>query len=197
MKHEITEMQLYQHNEGTANFPSELGNYSSECNVRQFLLQCSRLYSKVAMFHQRDNFEVNLNHYSSNEIFGINIKFKPNMSLEDFVKKESDNENDFFKTLLQIISYSDMYRKRGNRAVFLTYFSRKNVDGEDVLVAKAVVSTTIFYNDYRATLGFPSNEDEMNNCIENIYNKLCNNYPEFSFELEGIELDNLSNLDSD
>ena len=190
MPHSIEHLNLSQDTVGEILIPGELKDMvAPESHLRNFMLHVTRNYTSDILEHV-PGMRVAL-HSEDSDVFGesssadlvvVNLSFKPTGTLEEFVEESGD---EFFDNLLKIVSYNDKRGLRGKRGVFVSEFARTNEDGVDVLSAKILLSTTVFYNDYRATVGYPSNQDEVDEVVEDIYNRLTRMFSEMEFEASG------------
>lgn len=189
--HSIESINLDEMAQGEMVIPGEKKNLMVECSLRHFMIQAARNYTATAL-NQIDGMKVRANQSTENvfdseekfsEMVAISLYVKPDTSLEDFVEEKGD---EFFEQLMSVVGYCDVRGVRGNRAAFITEFEKENIDGGvEVLSAKIILSTSIFYNDYRVTVGFPSSQDELDSVVENIYNRISNRFPEMQFETSG------------
>lgn len=189
--HSIENMNLDETTQGEMVIPSEKKNLIVECSLRHFMIQSKRNYTVNAL-NEIDDMKVRV-HENTDDIFdsfdqfpemvAISLHVKPDTSFEDFVDEKGD---DFFEQLMSVVGYCDIRGIRGNRAAFITEFEKETIHGDiEVLSAKIILSTSTFYNDYRVTVGFPSNQDELDSVVENIHNRISNRFPEMQFETSG------------
>lgn len=180
INHNIQSLDLDEQDRGEMVLPSEGNHPSFESNVRQFIILSRRLFSELALnsdLAEDNEIKVRKHNDFENEYFpyfGLTLKFKYRDGdlddMKDFVEEEGD---EFFNAVIQTVRQSNMSRIRGNRAVFVREFNRVSdpILG-DVMETKIVVSTSIFYNDYRVTTGFPSNTTELEQVTEDIFKTL-------------------------
>ncbi len=177
INHNIQLLELIEQDRGEMMLPSEDNHSSFETNVRQFIILSRRLFSELALNSDlaEDN-EIKVRKHNDFEdeyfpYFGLTLKFKYRDGdlddMRDFVEEEGD---EFFNALIQTVTQSNVRKIRGNRGAFVREFRRVSdpVLG-DVMETKIVVSTSIFYNDYRVTTGFPSNTTELEQVTEDIF----------------------------
>ena len=192
MTHSITGLDLDENERGEMVIPSEKGNVVTECTLRQFLIQASRNYSEEAL-ERIPGMKVRVNQTAEdNDLFGdserselviIELMVQPEASLQEFVDEKGD---EFFDELMGVLGLCDLRGVRGQRAAFVTEFKKTILDGGfEVLVAKILLSTSVFYNDYRVTVAYPHGQDEIDTVVENIYNRISARFPEVKFEICG------------
>lgn len=166
MQHEITAANLFAHTSGFVRLPSETGTISTEMNFRDFMLLNQRLYCSEAI-ENNENWDIKTSNHSELDImdstslmvFDVNVLLD-GTDIDSF--KASDDAEKFFDELLLVSSRSDKRGVRGNRATMLTQFEAgQNSQGEDILQAKLIISKTVWFNDYRATLNYPDIDDPM------------------------------------
>lgn len=192
MTHSITGFDLDENERGEMVIPSEKDNIVAECNLRQFMIQATRNYSQDAL-ERIPGMKVRVNQSAEDddifdesersELVLIDLMVQPETSLQEFVDEKGD---EFFDELMAVLGYCDLRGIRGKRAVFVTEFKKTILGaGVEVLAAKVVLSTSVFYNDYRVTVAYPYAQDELDTVVENIYNRISNRFPEMKFEASG------------
>ena len=192
MTHSITGLDLDENEHGEMVMPSEKGNFVTECTLRQFLIQAARNYSQEAL-ERIPGMKVRANQTVENsdvfddsersELVVIDLMVQPEASLQEFVDEKGD---EFFDELMGVLGLCDLRGVRGQRAVFVTEFKKTILDGGvEVLAAKILLSTSVFYNDYRVTVAYPHGQDELDAVVENIYNRISARFPEVKFEICG------------
>lgn len=177
MQHEITAANLFGHTSGFVRLPSETGQVLTEMNFRDFMLLNQRLYCSEALEHNQywdvkttEHSDLDLMDSTSLMVFDVKLSIE-NHDLHEF--KESKEAEVFFDDLLLGASKSDKRGVRGKRAVMLTQFEmNQNDQGQDELQAKLIVSKTVWYNDYRATLNFPDVENSFE--LKDLENEFLN-----------------------
>ncbi len=177
MQHEITAANLFGHTSGFVRLPSETGQINTEMNFRDFMLLNQRLYCSEAI-ENNPNWDIKTTEHSELDImdstslmvFDVAISFEDH-DIHEF--KESKDGETFFDELLMVASKSEKRGVRGKRAAMLTQFELKQNDkGEDELQAKLIISKTVWYNDYRATLNYPDVDNPME--VKDLENELLN-----------------------
>lgn len=185
INHAIPELDMKEDYAGEMVMPSEKGNVVVEATVRQFIIQARRAYSSTAlqnMQHQED-LKLTLEDDEAPAYFGLKIIVQPSEGVVNFVSNE-EKANSFFDTVASALGTSDTPRFRGNRAAFIGEFQRvQDSDKGEVLVSKSLVGTTVFYNDYRATIGFPNADMAMATAVESIYERMASAYPDMKIEV--------------
>lgn len=183
--HNLEKFEMYADHEGEMVMPSEVGNMTTECNLRQFLIMSERQYSECAV-SVIDDIKVKLNPSVSQvqeeapSLLYVNFLMKPEGDLKDFIEEKGD---EFFESLLKIVGYCDIRGARGNRGAFVSYFQLVQENGMELWKSKILLSTSVFYNDYRVTTGFPFTDEECTSVLEDMYSKLSNKFSEIEFEL--------------
>lgn len=180
--HNLEKFEMYADNDGEMVIPSEVGNMKTECNLRQFLIMSERQYSEYAL-SVLDDIKVRVNPSAEDDapaLLYVNFLMKPEGDLKDFIEEKGD---EFFDSLLKIAGYSDIRGLRGNRGAFISYFQLVQENGMELWKSKILLSTSVFYNDYRVTTGFPFTDEECTAVLEDMYSKLSNQFPEIEFEL--------------
>jgi hypothetical protein len=192
MTHFITGLDLDENERGEMVIPSEKDNIVAECTLRQFLIQANRNYSQEAL-ERITGMKVRVNQTAEDidlfddsersELVLIDFMVQPETSLQEFVDDKGD---EFFDELMGVLGYCDLRGVRGKRAVFVTEFKKTVLaGGVEVLAAKILLSTSVFFNDYRVTVAYPHEQDELDTVVENIYNRISNRFPEMKFETSG------------
>jgi len=188
INHNIPSMDLAASNHGEIALPSEDGKITFGGNLRQFLVLTRRAFNENAIVDFADKEEIKHTvHDNQLELaspyFGLTLKFQPlEKNIDDFVAAVGD---EFFEFILNTVNTSQVRKFRGQRAVFMSSF---NVSEDDklglVLESKIIVSTSVFFNDYRVTTSFPGTETELELVVEQIFNKIKDVWGnEIKFEL--------------
>jgi hypothetical protein len=173
-------MSLAEYDEGEIALPNEAGLSIFSGNLRQFILLTRRAYSETALANLEETENLNVRiHKEQEEVepyFGITLKFQPRDDLEAFIDNSGD---DFFNSILRISATSTKRGVSGDRPVFVREFRRATdpILG-DVMETQILISTSVFFNDYRVTVGFPGDEDEVENATESIFKQLRDNWGE-------------------
>ncbi len=176
INHNIQTMNLSATDDGEIVLPSEDGKITFKGNLRQFLVLTRRAFNESSIVSFSDKEEIKHTvHVNQLELaspyFGLNLTFQPlDEDIDDFVATYGD---EFFESILNHIHMSEFRGVRGQRAAFVSSFSVVNDDKlGSVLKSKIVVSTSVFFNDYRVTTGFPGTEAELELVVEQIFNKI-------------------------
>jgi len=191
--HNLTHLGLNENYEGEQIQPSERGNLRVPSTLRQFIIQANRAYSPSALEAAQDFDGLKLTYHTNNTLgnfmddeeevgsyFAVKFIIQP----EDFAEFVAHNGDAFYDRVLELLSKSTARGVRGNRGAFLGEFNRENhADYGMVLVTQALISTTVFYNDYRATVGFPGTNAEVKDVVGSIYQTLVQEYPELKLEM--------------
>lgn len=199
MTHCVDTLDLDENETGEMLIPSEVGNILAECKLRHFLIQNSRNYTKEAL-ENISGMKIRVNQSvledvsnvfdvsNHSELFLLDLLVQPEGDFHDFVEEKGDA---FFEELMSVLGNCDLRGMRGKRGLFLTDFNKKTLDcGLEVLAAKILISTSVFYNDYRVTVSFPYTQDELNLVVESIYNSISSKFSDMKFELSGEFLSN-------
>lgn len=173
INHSVQSMSLAEYDEGEVALPNEAGLVTFPSNLRQFILLTRRAYNEAALINLEHTEGINIRYHGEDEAapyFGLNLKFKPvSDELEDFVEESGD---DFFSSILRAAATSTKRGLSGERAAFVREFRRSTLDGVDVMETKILISTSVFFNDYRVTVGFPQTELELEDVTAAIFNQL-------------------------
>ena len=191
--HNLEQFEMYADNEGEMVIPSEVGNMKNECNLRQFLIMSERQYSESAVSVVND-IKVRVNSSAQchdPSLLYVNFLMKPEGDLKDFIEEKGD---EFFDSLLKIAGYCDIRGVRGNRGAFVSYFQLVEENGLELWKSKILLSTSVFYNDYRVTTGFPFTDKECTSVLEDMYGKLNNEFPDVEFELSWEKMNEDANV---
>lgn len=190
--HNLSQFSLNQDTEGEMVMPSEKGNLTVPCNLRQFIIQARRAYSASALENLVDSDDVKytMNSVSGNypdaqdvePFFYVKLVAKPDVSLQEF--KDSVRANAFFETILALAGRSDTRYKSGNRTAFLSSFNKESDPNVgDVMVGHLLIGTSVFYNDYRVTVNYPSIDVEYTEVLKALFEGLNNSFPDVEVEV--------------
>lgn len=183
INHNIPSMNLDQYDEGEISLPSETASAPFASNLRQFIILTRRAYNDSALIDMQTSEGIKLSAHSHDcaPYFGITLKITSLMeSIKDFTETCGD---DFFLSLLRIVSSSTRRGVSGKRAVFVREFLPCVVSANDplrlygtpennTLETQIVISTSVFYNDYRVTTGFPADQQELNYDVQRMLSSL-------------------------
>jgi hypothetical protein len=189
INHNIQLMNLDQFDEGEISLPSETKSESFASNLRQFIILTRRAYNESALNDMAltEGLKVaEYNSYSDNEpYFGITLQVSPHFGrIEDFLEENGDT---FFDSVTRIASTSVHRGVSGKRALFVREFRRAS-NLNNTIETKLIISTSVFYNDYRVTTGFPSNLHEIEDSARSIMDRLHQEWGhKVRFELETHE----------
>lgn len=184
-QHDLDQFDMHSSDEGEMVIPSEVGNLSTPATLRQFMVLSSRLFStesleKNASIKLRYNPSLDDDYPTENpEFLYVNLLAKPN-DIQAFTQQEGDK---FFEKVLEIVGTSHLRGMRGKRGAFVGAFEKVTQGYTEMISSKILLSTTVFFNDYRATVGYPYTEVEMQDVIGEIYSRLQQEYPLVQFEL--------------
>jgi hypothetical protein len=166
-------MSLDEADQGEISLPSESSAISFEGNLRQFIILTRRAFNEPALLEAASAEGIKVAQHSNSDnapYFGLTIGITPtNESIEDFVENSGD---DFFASILRITSFSTQRGVSGKRAVFVREFRRDDPFAPETVYTKILVSTSVFFNDYRVTTGFPADQYELGYNVQSIVNRL-------------------------
>lgn len=199
--HNLTQFSLDESYDGEMIIPSEQGNINVPATLRQFIIQARRNYSENALtlLADTEDIKLTLNTPFSTlaPYFYLKLIVKPSVALQQFA--ESEEGESFFNKVLELAGHSDVRFKSGKRSAFIGAFSpiTDNTLGV-VLVSNILISTTVFYNDYRATCHFPESEEDHTEVVSRFFNVLHAAFPHIDLEIsyETIEANPASPFDS-
>lgn len=179
-------------NYGTVIFPNEVKNcIISKMNIRQFLRLDYRLSNPILIAgdtESNSNVSLEATENTSNYILGFvvvrNVKELTELSRSS---KSTITRfyNKIFQTVATTLSQSSLRKNRGNRSIYLDNESidifQSTVDSLALKpsglsqwnVFPFLMSTTIFYNDFRANLGVGIKKNELENIENDIQNRLA------------------------
>lgn len=191
INHNIESMDLSQNDEGEIYLPSESKPVTFESDLRQFIILTRRAYNESALLdmEQSEGLKVaqHTPHDDATPYFGVTLGITPKYgkTLEDFIDEHGDS---FFSSLLQITSVNTQRGVSGKRAVFVREFRKDDPFASDTLYTRIVISTSVFYNDYRVTTGFPSNQQELISTVQSIRQRLYDQWGhELDFQIDAVE----------
>lgn len=190
--HNLSQFSLNQDTEGEMVMPSEKGNITVQCNLRQFIIQARRAYSAAALENLVDSEDIKYtmntvsgNYPVSDEVepfFYVKLVAKPDVSLKEFA--QGSRADAFFEKVLELAGRSNTRYKSGNRTAFLSSFN-KEVDPNvgEVMVGHLLIGTSVFYNDYRVTVNYPSVDVEYTEVLKSLFEGLSLTFPEVEMEV--------------
>lgn len=194
INYNIPAMSLSEHDEGEIYLPSETFPITFDGNLRQFLNLTRRAYNPDALELLADKEELKIEYNDGAEPYpywGINLTIHPNSgTVDEFVDNYGD---DFFDSLKEILSYNTKRRVSGKRAIFVGSFEKITQHGFECLQSHILVSTSIFYNDFRITTGYPAGEDQLTKAANSVWKRLSD---QWGSELE-IALHAVGEIDFD
>ncbi len=142
-------------------------------SLKNFALMMERQFSALAVNRTSDSSEVNF-------VMNAGSQFdEPFMTLKLTVQKDPFRLNN--EGILEVLSYSNIYQKRGKRAVFMALTEEDN----DYEVFTVLLGRNIYYSDFRVTLNFPGNTQEEDQLVSDIGQRLVKE--NLQFEIETIE----------
>lgn len=153
-----------------------------ECNLRQFIIQNRRNYSSWALEALAEEEQLHHSPHSSVEApyFHIRLILQPPGDLQDFL---DEHEESLLQNLFDFIGYSSYRGISGKRSVFVSDFDIDyDMTKGNVIVSDILVGTSVFFNDYRVTSGFPANDSEAHEVVGHIYKKIAQNWPQLKIE---------------
>lgn len=186
INHNIQAMNLDQFDEGEISLPSETKSESFTSNLRQFIILTRRAFNEPALneivFTEGMHVTEHKSHVDTEPYFGITLKACPHFGkIEDFVAEHGEI---FYDSLLRIAGTSVQRGVSGKRAVFVREFRRADGLG-NTIETKIVLSTSVFYNDYRVTTGFPSTTSEIEEAARSIMDRLSQEWGDkIGFDLD-------------
>lgn len=184
--HNVESMSLAEYDDGEIALPNEAGLVTFSSNLRQFILLTRRAYNQKSLIAIENNEGLKIKQYKKDKdsipYFGLSLKFKPeDEDVEDFLAEDGDS---FFNSILHYTSTSSKIGVSGERAVFIRQF--RSIE-DNLMETKILVSTSIFYNDYRVTTGFPSDEFDLEDVTSKIFEQLRNQWGEkLNLEIEAF-----------
>lgn len=198
--HNLPQFSLNETEQGEMVIPSEKGNITVQANVRQFIIQARRQYSATALANLVDSedikFSIN-NGHSTNDLdevapfFYVKLIAKPDVALNSFV--QSPEGDRFFDTVLALAGRSTTRFKSGVRTAFVSSFNKEtDPDVGDVMVGHILIGTSVFYNDYRVTVNYPSVDEEYTETLKGIFEGLQVAFPNLDIEVSYETLDAFS-----
>jgi hypothetical protein len=189
INHNIQSMNLDQFDEGEISLPSETKAETFHSNLRQFIILTRRAFNESALHDmaQTEGIKTSTHnpHGDTEPYFGITLQVSPHFGkIEDFLEVHGDT---FFDSLTRISSTSVQRGVSGKRAAFVREFRRAS-SFNNTIETQLVLSTSVFYNDYRVTTGFPSTLSEIEDSARSIMERLHQEWGDkVRFELETHE----------
>ncbi len=157
---------------GSCVLPFETPIYLS-LNLRNFYLMLERQFSAIAVNRLQDHSEVKMVMHDGSQFddpfFAVSFK----MTMDSCVDASS---------LLDILSYCNVYQKRGRRAVFMS--ENKNKDDGQFFNYTFLIGKNVYYSDFRVTVNYPSSEHDMDVVIQDLGERLS--ALGLEFELENV-----------
>ena len=98
-------------------------------------------------------------------------------------RQQNAEGDEFFDSLIKAVGYCDIRGVRGNRGAFVSNFELFQENGTEMWKSKILLSTSVFYNDYRVTTCFPFTDQECTSVLEDMYGKLVSQFNDVEFEL--------------
>lgn len=174
INHNIQSMNLDQYDEGEIYLPSEAKSNSFESTLRQFIILTRRAFNEPALDEivLAEGMHVTKynSHVDTEPYFGITLKATTHFGkIEDFAEEHGET---FFDSILRIASTSVKRGVSGKRAIFVREF-RRDPSFPNTVETQIVISTSVFYNDYRVTTGFPSTSHEIEEEAHNILARIA------------------------
>lgn len=199
--HDIKSMLLMADDEGEILLPSEVKLINFTGTIRQFTVLSRRLCSVDAInaFSQKE--QMNVRHLSyippgliaiknSIPFIGLNLKFKPSdpdLDIKTFVTNEGE---EFFDFLIDIIGNSNIKNHKGTRCAFIkNFYTTSSIDYGELCETKILLGTSIFFNDYRVKTNFPNTQEVLLDICHDIYEQILNRFPHLEIELQSYTLE--------
>jgi hypothetical protein len=189
--HNLQQFGLNGYNQGVQIQPSEHGNLFLQSTMQQFIVQAHRAYTFESLNSITDchgNNELSIIPLDNEDIlhkvpyFYMKLIIQSN-EFEDFF----DDIEDFSDALHNIVSYSKISQMRGKRGAWVSeYDVDQNHKYGKVITYDILISTSIFYNDYRVTTNFPNSNLSMDMITDDIYKDILRQYPDLKVEIESI-----------
>ena len=186
--HNLAKLNINEDYIGIQIIPSESGNLLLTSTLRQFIIQ-SRAYRPEVLqqLEMTDDFnltDVDSDYQHAQPFLHVKLYIKSDDSFSPNCFNDDEEKENFLTYLTQIVGKNTLRNKRGNRAAFIgELFNYNHPDYGNVLTADLLLGTTIFYNDYRATTNVPANQNELDEILERIYEKLSHEFPNLNIEL--------------
>jgi hypothetical protein len=186
--HNLAQLNISEDYTGIQIIPSESGNLLLSSTIRQFIIQ-SRAYRPEVLqqLEMTDDFnltDIDSDYKHAQPFFHVKLYIKSDDSFSPNCFNDDEEKENFLTYLTQIVGKNTLRNKRGNRAAFIgEFFNYNHPDYGNVLTADLLLGTTIFYNDYRATTNVPANQNELDEILERIYEKLSHEFPNLNIEL--------------
>lgn len=187
--HNFTQYGIDESYSGEAVLPSEKVNTHVTMALRQFVQLARRAYSANALELLQASEGLKLTEHQTMDdefdevqpFFHFTLTFRPKSGdLKSFV--ESEESDRFYDRVLALVGRSSTRGISGARTAFVGEFNRKvTPSGLEVMVSHVFVGTSVFFNDYRATINYPASQDEADKILESIFNTLTS---EFNVALE-------------
>jgi len=176
INHDIQSMNLDQYDEGEISLPSETQQSSFASNLRQFIILTRRAFNESALQEMADTEGLKVSSHLNvvaEPYFGLTLKVTPHRGdIKDFVAEQGEI---FFDSLMRVVSTSTHRGISGKRAAFVRALTRDH-SSTNTIETKIVVSTSIFFNDYRVTTGFPCDSQELDSVAVDIMHRLSNDW---------------------
>lgn len=175
--HNLTHLSntLTENQQGEMTLPFEKGNKTMPASLREFVILARRTYSPEAvnLLADSEGFAVTdlIKDDNKQPFFHLLLKVSPNnQSLREFMTSQGDS---FFDTLIQMAGRSSKRKISGNRAAWVSEFRNETTaDGKPVWVADVLISRSIFFNDYRVSINYPSSEKEYSDFLDSWFESL-------------------------
>lgn len=200
ISHSLKTLNLNENLQGKLIFPYEKENFKIQSTLRNFIvtayrsythdtLKASSLQTKSVVKDHSEQFNeqalqhatyLNCHHSSEVPFFYVKIVIKS----EDVLSVLQDYSDSLSESLEEVLGYCNVMKLRGKRLAFLSDFEvGYNTEFGRFISFHALVSKSIFYNDYRVTTNFPFYFEDYEIVKQDILNRIENFFPELSFEV--------------
>jgi hypothetical protein len=196
----LQSMNMQGNEKGEIILPSEQGMINFAGTLHQFIVLATRLtsFSSLDFFSKSEPISVRNLTYIPPELtpikstvpyVGLVLKVLPtDCSLAEFAKNEGEF---FFKFLIDITGFSNFNNHQGHRCAFIQNFHEiSTVEYGNILEAKILLGTSIFYDDYKVKTNFPNSYEILFDICKDIYSKILNKYPSLEIEINTYTLEN-------
>lgn len=190
---DFSQFGLPRHAFGTISLPCEDDPIVVEGSLRQFLIQANRGYSKDALLAAAEN-KLKLRGFDSlrEEDDGVNPFFYAKLSFfgADFDpyavsigSSHFENDNGI-QEITSLCSNSHRRNARGGRIAFVSRPEVEIAPGfGQVISCRALIGTTVFYNDFRASY-LSNDDDEIESAATEIHEGFLRSFPRAKLSID-------------